>query len=64
MENCKKPRGLYGKIIAKMMNSGHKKVASWGLSHLEIKNNDKILDLGCGGGGNIYRLLKKYPHKE
>lgn len=62
MENCKKPRDLYGKIIAKMMNSGHKKVASWGLSHLEIKDNDKILDLGCGGGGNIYRLLKKYPH--
>lgn len=62
MENCKKPRGLYGKIIVKMMNSGHKKVASWGLSHLEIKDNDKILDVGCGGGGNIYRLLKKYPH--
>ena len=38
MENCKKPRGLYGKIIAKMMNSGHKKVASWELSHLEITN--------------------------
>lgn len=45
-----------------MMNNGHKKVASWGLSHLEIKDNDMILDVGCGGGRNIYRLLKKYPH--
>ena len=45
-----------------MMNIGHKPVAHWGLQFLKVSSNAKILDCGCGGGANIKKLLKKYPH--
>lgn len=43
------------------MNSGHAKMADWGLSHLKTIVPERIIDLGCGGGRNAGELLKKYP---
>ncbi len=51
--NTRKPEGLGGKIMLKMMNSGHSKVAKWGFSHIATKDDHDILDIGCGGGANI-----------
>jgi ubiquinone/menaquinone biosynthesis C-methylase UbiE len=31
-------------------------LTDWGLSHVSIKPNDKILDVGCGGGRTINKL--------
>ena len=45
-----------------LMNWGHGKLANWGLQYLTIKGNDRILDIGCGGGANISRMLKKAPN--
>lgn len=33
-ENTKKPESLGGKIMVAMMNSGHGKLADWGMSFL------------------------------
>ncbi|MDR2743455.1 MAG: class I SAM-dependent methyltransferase [Treponema sp.] len=41
------------------MNWGHGPVSRWGLSHLAIKPGDHILDIGCGGGKNVARMLKR-----
>jgi len=30
----------------------------WGLKHLNIKSDDVVLDVGCGGGININRMAK------
>jgi ubiquinone/menaquinone biosynthesis C-methylase UbiE len=57
--NIKKPKGIGGSIILWSMNWVHSSMAKWGLQYLNIKNNDSILDIGCGGGANIARMLKK-----
>jgi ubiquinone/menaquinone biosynthesis C-methylase UbiE len=41
------------------MNIGHTAISTWGLKHLDIKPRDLVLDIGCGGGKNIARMLKK-----
>lgn len=61
LQNTRKPVGLGGKLMAKGMNSGtHAKLAVWGLRHLSIAPDAKILDAGCGGA-NVKRLLEAAP---
>lgn len=61
--NARKPKGLIGKWIIGFMNGyGHELLAEWALKSLNIEDGNSILDVGCGGGGNISRLLKRYPH--
>lgn len=58
-QNCRKPQGLGGKIMVKMMNSGHSKLAQWGFSKISVKPDAKALDAGCGGGANVAVWLSK-----
>ena len=57
----RKPEGVLGKLMLSSMNSGHAKMADWGLSHLPALSPDRIVELGCGAGRNAGELLKKYP---
>lgn len=61
-ENTKKPEGLGGKIMVAMMNSGHSKLADWGMSFLGLSTDAAVLDCGCGGGANLCKLLKRCPN--
>jgi ubiquinone/menaquinone biosynthesis C-methylase UbiE len=59
VNQARKPTGKFGAWFAKGMNKGpHAKLAKWGLSHISIDPNYVILDVGCGGGGNIVRFAK------
>ena len=58
-ENTKKPEGFLGKMIIFLMNKGHSSGSKWGLSHLSLKNDDDVLDVGCGGGVNVALMLKE-----
>ena len=52
-ENTRKPQGFGGKLMTKMMNSGHAKLSQWGFSNISAKSDAEVLDVGCGGGANI-----------
>src|SRR5947209_6782111 len=54
---CRKPSGFFGRFILWDMNRHHSKLTDWGLSHVSINPNDKILDVGCGGGRTISKLV-------
>ena len=61
VSQTRKPEGFLGKMMLKGMNSGHAKMADWGLTHLKSIAPQRIIDLGCGGGRNAGALLDKYP---
>jgi len=61
--NTRKPRSsLSGNFILWSMNIGHEKLAKWGLSYLDIREKESILDVGCGGGKNISNFLETARH--
>lgn len=61
MQNCCCPDGKLGYWILKGMNRGHMPIALWAFRFLPFKDGQKLIDIGCGGGANIARMLKKYP---
>jgi len=58
LNQCKRPSGAFGRVIARGMNRAHSPLTRWALSHIEVKSETVALDLGCGGGGTIDRLAK------
>ena len=61
VSQTRKPEGFLGKMMLSGMNSGHAKLADWGMTHLPKVSVEKAADLGCGGGRNAGELLKKFP---
>ncbi|HEY6071053.1 MAG TPA: class I SAM-dependent methyltransferase, partial [Chthoniobacterales bacterium] len=55
---CRKPSGWFGRFILWEMNRQHSNLTDWGLSHVTIKKEDTILDVGCGGGRTINKLAE------
>ena len=62
-QNTCKPQGLGGRLMVRMMNRGHSRLAEWGFSHLApfAEKELNILDAGCGGGANVALWLQKSP---
>lgn len=57
-----KPAGEDGlKLLARMNGGHHEELSFWGLSFLPVGKKDRLLDIGCGGGANIGRLLERSP---
>ena len=57
--NARKPVGELGHQILDRMNKSHETMAQWGVSHFDIKEDDLILDIGCGGGKNLERFAEQ-----
>ncbi len=61
-QHAAKPRGIGGKRTLKRMNGGaHAALSAWGLSHLILTDYTEALEIGCGGGANVARLLSGNP---
>ncbi len=58
VNQVRKPRGLIGKKITRKMNIVHASLAEWGLSHIKLRKDMIILDVGCGGGANVTYFAK------
>lgn len=56
--NCACPKGKMGRIMLSMMNFSHAPLTNWGLKFINFKDGWTMLDIGCGGGATIKRLLK------
>ena len=52
----KKPSGWVGRWVLWRMNERHSKLTDWGLTHVSVRKQDTILDVGCGGGATIRKL--------
>ncbi len=61
VSQTRKPEGVLGKLMVGGMNSGHAKLADWGMTHLGDISPAYIAELGCGGGRNAAELLKRFP---
>ena len=58
--NTRKPEGFWGKMMVAGMNGGsHAEMASWGLDFGNVPAEGGILDIGCGGGANLKRLMQR-----
>lgn len=57
--NCACPQGRMGRAMLKFMNCCHAPLTNWGLSHVDFQDGWTILDIGCGGGATLQRLLKR-----
>ena len=56
---CARPEGFLGRVMLRFMNFGHAPLTNWGLSLVKIQDGWTMLDIGCGGGATLKRLLKR-----
>ena len=56
---CAHPEGRMGRMMLRFMNFGHAPLTNWGLSHVTFHEGMTMLDIGCGGGATLQRLLKR-----
>jgi SAM-dependent methyltransferase len=57
--NCAHPKGRMGRAMLKFMNLTHAPLTNWGLGLVEFQDGWTMLDVGCGGGKTLQRLLKR-----
>ena len=56
---CARPEGFLGRMMLRFMNFGHAPLTNWGLSLVKFRDDLTMLDIGCGGGATLKRLLKR-----
>ena len=60
-DNFSNPQGLVGRMMLTGMNMGHTPMAKWGFAQFELPKTAIVVDIGCGGGYNVKRLLELCP---
>ena len=55
---CRKPHGDEGFETIENMNENHREISEFAFENVTVGKNDRVLDVGCGGGVNIEKFLK------
>ena len=58
-DNFGNPQGFIGSLMLSGMNMGHSPLSKWAFTQFEVPDDGKLVDIGCGGGFNIRRLLER-----
>ena len=61
-DNFGNPQGLLGRMMLVSMEKEHLPMAKWAFTQLHVPKDGYILDIGCGGGYNVRRLLEASPN--
>ena len=61
-DNFGNPKGLLGRMMLVSMEREHLPMAKWAFPQLPVPEDGYILDIGCGGGYNVRRLLEASPN--
>ena len=56
----KRPKGLLGRVVSRLMINGNSHAYSVLIPELEIGKNERILEIGYGPGAGINRILSGY----
>ena len=55
-----KPQGDEGRALLERMNTGkHERLSEWAFDHIYVAEDADALEIGCGGGANLRRLLER-----
>ena len=60
-DNFGHPKGLLGQLMLVSMDKEHLPMAEWGFTQFDMPKKADIVDIGCGGGYNIKRMLSRCP---
>ncbi len=63
VSQTRKPEGFLGQMMVNGMNSGHAKMADWGMAHLKTIAPEEILEVGCVVEEMHMRLWKSIRHQ-
>ena len=61
LQHTRRPDGFLGRRMLRGMNNGHAPLTRWGAAHIEWQPQWCVLDIGCGGGATLLRLLERCP---
>lgn len=56
---CARPEGTLGRAMLCFMNYTHAPLTNWGLKLVHVQDGWTMLEVGCGGGFTIRRLLNR-----
>lgn len=56
------PTGSVGRFFGFLMNNIHKGVYRFGLEYADMRKDDSLLDIGCGGGQLLKEISKTVTH--
>ena len=60
-DNFGHPKGLLGRMMLVSMDKEHRPLMEWGFSQFELPKDANVIDIGCGGGYNVKRILARCP---